>query len=112
MLSYSSIIISNCQLIGMCCYIMAAVVIDFKWCLKFNKLWTICLLLQHYFLGYTCNFINMDSIQSQILRHQKFASFQEVTISSFFGEVNPEFTVQHQDGIRKKPREKGFPKKP
>ena len=38
-------------------------------------------------------------------------SLQEVTISNFFGETNPEFLFHNQDGIKKKPREKGSLKK-
>ena len=35
-----------------------------------------------------------------------FGSFQEVTISDFFGETNPESPFRQQNGIKKKPREK------
>ena len=36
----------------------------------------------------------------------KLGYFQKVTISNFFGETNSESPFQHQDGIKKKTREK------
>ena len=38
-------------------------------------------------------------------------SFQEVIISDFFSKTNAESPFQHQNGIKKKPREKGSLKK-
>ena len=40
-----------------------------------------------------------------------FESFQEVTINNFFDETNPEFPFWHQDGVKKKTKEKGSLKK-
>ena len=37
-----------------------------------------------------------------------FGSLQEVTISDFFSETNLESSFQDQDGIKKKPKEKGL----
>ena len=42
-----------------------------------------------------------------MLLQQLFRSFQEVTISYFFGETNLISPFKHQGGIQKKPREKG-----
>ena len=39
--------------------------------------------------------------------YEKYGFFQEVTVSNFFGETNPESPLPHQDGMKKKPREKG-----
>ena len=41
----------------------------------------------------------------------KNESLQEVTVSNFFGKTNPKSPFQHQNGIKKKPRENGSFKK-
>ena len=41
----------------------------------------------------------------------KLDLFKKSMQAIFFGETNPESLFQHQDGIKKKPREKGSLKK-
>ena len=42
---------------------------------------------------------------------KKFGTLQEVTVSNYFGETNPESPLRHQNGIKKKSRVKGSLKK-
>ena len=43
-----------------------------------------------------------------LLKVELYGSFQELTVSDFFGETNPESLKQQQNGIKKKLRRKGF----